>query len=262
MESQYERFITIVEHKGGISTREEAERAARATLQTLAERIAKGEALDLAEQLGPQLGPWLHTDRNDAERFGLEEFLRREAEREGTDLKTAERHARAVFSALGYTVSDDEIHDMVAELPGDFEPLIAEAERRASAILPVDDLILKAAERSGLEPDAARRAVNAVLETLAERISGGEVEDLIARLPIELRAPLRQGNATSKGNATRMSLDEFLERVAEREGVGVLDARRHARAMFETLREAVPEDEFLDATAELPNEYAAVGARP
>ena len=48
--SEYEQFITIVEQKAKLS-RDEAEAAARATLQTLAERISAGQARDLAEQL-------------------------------------------------------------------------------------------------------------------------------------------------------------------------------------------------------------------
>jgi uncharacterized protein (DUF2267 family) len=59
-----------------------------------------------------------------------------------------------------------------------------------------------------------------------------------------------------------MSLDEFLRRVAEREGVAPLQARGHASAVFATLREAVSPKEFLDMTAQLPAEFAAVQARP
>jgi uncharacterized protein (DUF2267 family) len=59
-----------------------------------------------------------------------------------------------------------------------------------------------------------------------------------------------------------MSLDDFLRRVAEREGVTPAEAREHARAVFATLREAVGEDEFRDVSVQLPLEYASVQARP
>jgi uncharacterized protein (DUF2267 family) len=52
-----------------------------------------------------------------------------------------------------------------------------------------------------------------------------------------------------------MSLDAFIERVAEREGVSADAAREHAAAVFQTLREAVGEKEFLDVTVQLPREY-------
>jgi uncharacterized protein (DUF2267 family) len=57
-------------------------------------------------------------------------------------------------------------------------------------------------------------------------------------------------------------VEQFVLHVAEREGVTPGEALRHARAVFATLREAVPEEEFLDVTAQLPRDYAAVEARP
>jgi uncharacterized protein (DUF2267 family) len=59
-----------------------------------------------------------------------------------------------------------------------------------------------------------------------------------------------------------MSLDDFLERVGRRLGVTPLEARRAVEAVFATMRETLPHDEFADVIAELPYEYASVGARP
>lgn len=260
MSDTVERFFETVQLKAHAS-RPEAERAARATLQTLAERLSAGEARDLAAQLPPELAPWLATTGG-AEPFDVDEFLRRVAEREQVDVATAERHARAVFAALGHTVSPSEIDDMAAELPRDFAPLVAEAQLRFAHVMSADTFVSRVADRSGLDREGARRATDAVLETLAERISGGEVEDLIAHLPADLHPPLKQGNALSHGAARPMSLDEFLMRIAEREGVPPDRAREHARAVVATLREAVGEKEFLDVSAQLPLEYAAVAARP
>jgi uncharacterized protein (DUF2267 family) len=261
MSHEYEYFITTVQHKARIS-REDAERAARAVLETLAERLSAGEALDLTGELPPELAPWLAADDN-AEPFHVGEFIRRVAAREReVDLAAAQRHARAVFDALGRIVSRDEIEDMAAERPKDFEPLIKEAEGRFVQLLPAEDFLQRVADRAATDVDGARRATDAVLTTLAERISGGEVEDLISRLPVELHPPLQRGNELSNGVARRMSLDEFVRRIAEREGVTPDEAREHARAVIATLREAVGEDEFLDVTAQLPLEYAAVAARP
>jgi uncharacterized protein (DUF2267 family) len=52
-----------------------------------------------------------------------------------------------------------------------------------------------------------------------------------------------------------MSLDEFVARVAEREGVDPDEAREHARAVLTTLRESIPDREVFDIVAELPLEY-------
>jgi len=115
--------------------------------------------------------------------------------------------------------------------------------------------------RAQVSSEVARRITDAVLETLAERISGGEVYDLQAVLPIALHAPLDRGVARSR-QARRLSLEEFLERIGTRLGVTSLQARRHVEAVFGALRDTLPAEEWLDVLAELPGEYASVGARP
>ena len=50
-------------------------------------------------------------------------------------------------------------------------------------------------------------------KSLGERIAGGEVEDLIARLPVQLHPPLRRRRGAEWGKATRIPFDEFLYRV-------------------------------------------------
>jgi uncharacterized protein (DUF2267 family) len=258
MEFEYEQFIKTIQHKAEVSW-EEAERAAATTLSTLAERISAGEARDIAEQLPGDLGKWL-SGANGAEPFHVDEFLRRIAEREEVDLDTAERHARAVFIALGRAVSADELEDLAAELPKDFQPLLDAAERQAEElssdeVVPAEKFVERVANRAGLDRERAERATDGVLETLGERIAGGEVEDLAAQLSEPLRLPLQRGDARTNGKAKRMSLDEFVERVAELEGVGLDQAGEHARAVFGTLREAVSEKEFRDMLAQLPDEY-------
>jgi uncharacterized protein (DUF2267 family) len=87
------------------------------------------------------------------------------------------------------------------------------------------------------------------------------VDDLIRRLPFPLHQPLKRGKARNPGTAQRMSLEEFLGRVAEREGVTPDQARAHARAVLTTLRDAV-EEEFFDVTVQLPPEYGVLWLGP
>jgi uncharacterized protein (DUF2267 family) len=264
----YDTFVATVEREAH-APRPEAERAVRATLQTLAERISSGEAHDIAEQLPPPLRPLLDSD-GDAEPFTLAEFLRRVAEREGVqDLTTAEQHAAAVFAALGAAVTRDEIHDMASELPREYAPLVAAAEAPPPPPAPdprvtlsADEFEARVARRASVDRHLAHRIATAVLETLGDRISRGEVEDLAERLPPQLREPLLRGDALSHGAARPLSLEEFELAVAERAGVTPDQARGHARAVFATLREAVGPKEFSDMVAQLPDEYHALLAPP
>jgi len=235
-------------------------RAAQAVLGTLAERITRETALALVERLPAEVGPWLHTEARRAEPFDVDEFVRRIAEREGVDAETAERHARVVLSVLRQAVGADEFRDMEAELSKDYAPLLPLGPYVDP--LPARVFLGKVARRAGIDEEAARRATEALLETLAERISAGEVRNLLVRLPVALHEPLKRGTARSDGSARRMRVDRFLARVAQREGVPRSVAREHARAVFATLREVVSDAEFFDMASQLPDEYRPLMARP
>jgi uncharacterized protein (DUF2267 family) len=253
MQLDYDRFIELVAQWADTGF-DSAERAVRATLETLADRIDRGEARQIAERLPPEIAPWVATALP-AQRFDVDEFLRRVADREGVRIDEAERQARAVFWVLRH-VLEKQFDDLVAELPKDFAPLLG--------LPPVPEVtsagvfLQRVSERTGLDPDAAERATDAVLETLAERIAGGEVRDLISRLPARLHEPLKRGDEPTGGKAIRMSVDEFVLRVADREGVTYDDARDHVRAVLATLHEALGDEEWSDVTVELPREYDAV----
>jgi uncharacterized protein (DUF2267 family) len=256
---RYERFITSIEQRAGIGW-DKAERAARATLETLAERISGGQARDLAAELPQDVRGWLLSGGGDAEPFDAREFVRRVAEREGVDTDTAERHIRAVMVALARLVRHHEVADLLAELPADYQPLFGDAAQltrypSASEVMETDEFIDRVSGRAGLDHASAERAANAVLDTLAQRIAGGEVDDLAEALPPTLRPALESGKSASGGKAQRISLDEFIGRIAEREGVSWDDALDHTRAVFATLREAMPDKEWSDILAELPRGY-------
>lgn len=258
----YRGFITTVEREAGIPDDEEAERAACLTLHTLAQRISAGEAEDLAERLPEELRSCVVPD-GPPERFHLDEFIRRIEEQLGADRTTAERTARGVFSALWSAVGPDEFDDMRAQLPRDFEPLLASAtgevpRRRppepATPAVTIDEFLDRVAERTGLDRDGARRAAEAVLEVLSRRITGGQVEDLEVVLPPELRPAMERGRR-GQGTGVPLSLDEFIDRVARLEGVDRAKATQHARAVLQVVREVAGQKEWHDTLAQLPGEY-------
>jgi uncharacterized protein (DUF2267 family) len=259
----YEEIIEVIRRASGGMGAEAAEHAAQATLETLAERLPRGEAQHILQELPAELKPWIYTE-TDAEAFDVDEFLSRVADREDTDIETALVHARAVFFALGDALSSEAVAHLTANLPLTFGPLIAEAQRTYLEVMPADQFWERAGQRLGLDPTAAQQVTEAVLETLAERIAAGQVEDLIAQLDPLLHPPLRRGVSRAAQGARRMPLEEFLRRVAVREGAGAGEAdlftevARHARAVFATLAEAVTPKEWFDVMVELPEEYSAL----
>jgi uncharacterized protein (DUF2267 family) len=246
-----DQFVSVVGQAADCSI-EEARRTTQVVLQVLGDRIDPGEARDLATCLPPGLAPSVMTD-HPARAFDAAEFVHRVADALGVDPATAERRTRAVLIALHRAVGGHELEDVVAELSSDYWQLLPAGPW--VEVVTADSFIERVAERTGLDSGDARRATAAVLTTLAERIAGGEVDDLIARLPVELHQPLREGRLLSGGKATRMSLAEFERRVADREGIDLAQSHEHVRVVLQTLREAVGDDEFLDVTSQLPGEY-------
>src|SRR3954471_21454157 len=103
------------------------------------------------------------------------------------------------------------------------------------------DFIRTVSERADASPEDADRAARATLRTLAERLTAGETEDIVERLPAELRACLEGVDGFEPFHA-----DEFLRRVAERAVLDRSQAERAARAVFVALWRALGPDEFGD----------------
>ena len=110
-------------------------------------------------------------------------------------------------------------------------------------------------QRTGLPREAAETLTHATLRVLAERLSGGEAEDLQAQMPKELKDDLavpKQKQAESFGAA------EFTRRVAERAGIDETAAQIGAAAVLATIGDAVTPGEFDDVLSQLGREFAAL----
>lgn len=262
---EYAEFIDVIGEASGDLDTGTAPQAAKATLQTLAERLPGSEAQHLFLELPDELKPWVRSS-SDAGAFDIDEFLGRVARREGVDVETALDHARAVFFALGDAVSSTEVDRVAATLPATFEPLVAEAQHRHTNMMRADEFWDRVAQRLDVDEATARPITSAVLETLAERIAAGQVHDLMVQLDPLLHPPLRQGLAAAGADSRGMPLEVFLRRVGRGEGltvddpVIVSDVFGHAHAVLETLAEAVSNKEWQDVAAELPPEYRGLMA--
>ncbi len=119
---KYDEFVGEVQNRARLPSRGDTVRAIQATLETLAERIAPGEADDLAAQLPPELGTFLR-DVETTERFSVDDFFLRVAAKETADLPDAAHHARAVIAVLQEAVTTGEMEDVRAQLPDSYQPL-------------------------------------------------------------------------------------------------------------------------------------------
>jgi uncharacterized protein (DUF2267 family) len=121
---KYDEFVAQVQRRADIDTREQAERAIRATLETLAERLVGGEPKDLAAQLPPELATYLRQPFAGAgEDLKLDEFFEVVSQREGVPLAEAVFHTRVVCGLLAEVVTMGEIENVRSQLPADLRQL-------------------------------------------------------------------------------------------------------------------------------------------
>ena len=130
-----------------------------------------------------------------------------------------------MFAGLASALSPEAVEHLAAALPQTYEPLVAEAQFRYLEIMPADQFWDRVGQPLGLGRAEARQVTEAVLETLAERIAAGQVEDLMAQLDPLLHPPLRQGITSATPGADEEAL---FSQVFE-----------HARAVFGRLSEVV-----------------------
>jgi len=116
-------FLESVTVRGRLSP-QQVERLTEATLTVLADRISAGEAEDLAAQLPKGVRDWLVSKEEPAQKFDLEDFIRRVSERAAVDLDTATRGTWAVLSTIRRGVTTGEFEDMLAQLPKEFREFI------------------------------------------------------------------------------------------------------------------------------------------
>ncbi|MFF5181389.1 DUF2267 domain-containing protein [Micromonospora sp. NPDC000316] len=116
-----------------------------------------------------------------------------------------------------------------------------------------DTFIDQVSQRTRTSSEQAVELTRAVLETFAERLTGGEVLDLAAQLPKPLQVVVKPNPNTEQ--ADRFGAAEFVARVALRADVREPAARDAVRAVFTTLREAITGGEFDDVATQLPRDY-------
>lgn len=117
-------LVSAVRESAAIAADEHADRAVRATLMVLGERLAGEESGDLAVRLPPELAEVL-PEEGRGEQFGVREFYERVAGVEGVnDVRLARRHARAVLAVIRSLIPPEQYEHLTARLPDDYDDLL------------------------------------------------------------------------------------------------------------------------------------------
>ena len=113
-----------------------------------------------------------------------DEFVAAVRERgEYADQSEAEEVATWVLEVLARRLTSEEADDLAAQLP---DPLAKAVQRRGdqpAETSGVEEFLRQVAERIGARPGTAEWDASAVLSTIAEAISGGQLSHLLSLLP-------------------------------------------------------------------------------
>jgi uncharacterized protein (DUF2267 family) len=121
---EYNEFITHVQSLAQSNSREEAERATRATLETITERIPGDEFKEVAAELPQELAQSLQRREGEiSEPFNLQEFISRVSQRENIEPTTTVIHVRAVFAVLQNAINPEKFSKFHNYFDHDYEEL-------------------------------------------------------------------------------------------------------------------------------------------
>ncbi|MEU6392340.1 DUF2267 domain-containing protein [Streptomyces sp. NPDC046939] len=135
----HDEIIGKVQALTQLPDRGSAERATRAVLETLAERLPSGLAKHMAAQLPPTLAAAVEPvtepsadghQTGSGERFDLTVFAGRVAVRAATDEDTALREAAGVLEVLDAALTPELTEKLAAALPADIGQLLPSGRAR------------------------------------------------------------------------------------------------------------------------------------
>lgn len=111
-----------------------------------------------------------------------DEFLAQVREHgEYADQGEADRTTRAVLSLLGQRLVDGERKDLAAQLPEQLQNEVLSAPPQEA--FGVEEFLRRLAQELSATEETARWDASAVLTTLAEAVSGGQLNQILTQLP-------------------------------------------------------------------------------
>lgn len=265
-EESNDPFVEIVESEALLPAHVTARMAIEAVLGTLVGRLTAGEAHQLLVALPASVRPMLARRVHEREgrpvvKLDRAELVARVADALGVAPAHAEQISAAVFSAARAELPLD-VQDHVADqLPRDLEDLW---RTPGAAISPTwtkvgaaarRDLEIEIDDHVPLPPGVTSSAAfSAVMCALAERLSAGEVDDVLLSLPEGIRELVAQCSLHRGERGIVFGRQGLVDRVAEHLAIDQLDALPVITGVFATVKRILPWKEVSDVTSQLPSD--------
>ncbi|OCQ89877.1 hypothetical protein BCD64_18205 [Nostoc sp. MBR 210] len=107
--------------------------------------------------------------------------------------------------------------------------------------------------------EEAELATRATLETIKERVAESDIQDLAAQLPRKLSDYLQ---AQTQASTQSFHLQEFIQRVSQKEHIEPTTTAIHVRAVFAVLQNAISPEIFSKFQAHFSHDYEELFTAP
>lgn len=114
-----------------------------------------------------------------------ETYIDKVAARLDVDRETAQTSTRATLVTVAQRLQEGQARDLSAQLPRPAADWVEEGANQQETF-DADGFIARVAELSGLEEGQVPDHARAVLGTLSEAVTAGEIEKLIGELPTDI----------------------------------------------------------------------------
>lgn len=123
----YDEFLAEVRDRGEYTSTNEADDVTRIVLARLGERLATGQAKDLAARLPVELQqPLLQNAATPATSMGIHEFLRQLASDLNATEETSRWDASAVLTTVTKAIPSGQLNQVLSQLPAEFALLFGQ----------------------------------------------------------------------------------------------------------------------------------------
>lgn len=120
-----------------------------------------------------------------------DEFVKEVQRRAGLESReAAEAASAATLATLSEHLAGGEPQDLAAQLPDELAAYLRRPGEGVGESFSAEEFFKRAGDREGVSEEAAREHVRAVVDTMKEMVSAGELEDLQEQLPSDLATML------------------------------------------------------------------------
>ena len=103
------------------------------------------------------------------------------------DFDAAMGATRATLQTLGERLAGGEPKDLASQLPNELKPWVEEGARSGPQVFDAAEFAARVSRRQGVDTSTGAACAIAVMETLRDAVTPGELGDVVEQLPKDLK---------------------------------------------------------------------------